>query len=97
MKLTDCYFEKKDWRACQKEVSVFLWLRFGHEIQTYLLTIQYRCKYSKNAGNVTVISNEQEQKICKDRGTIVKGLSKMVRTRKAFGYVYYKHGRSHRS
>jgi hypothetical protein len=23
MKLTDCYFEKKDWRACQKEVRLF--------------------------------------------------------------------------
>jgi hypothetical protein len=22
MKLTDCYYEKKDWRACKKEVSV---------------------------------------------------------------------------
>ena len=21
MKLTDCYYEKKDWRACKKEVS----------------------------------------------------------------------------
>ncbi|KAF3026537.1 hypothetical protein E8E14_013797 [Neopestalotiopsis sp. 37M] len=23
MKMTDCYFEKKDWRACKKEMEVF--------------------------------------------------------------------------
>ena len=22
MKMTDCYYEKKDWRACKKEVSL---------------------------------------------------------------------------
>ncbi|KAI2608035.1 CHCH domain-containing protein [Hypoxylon sp. NC1633] len=22
-KLTDCYFEKKDWRACKKEMEIF--------------------------------------------------------------------------
>jgi len=24
LKLTDCYFEKKDWRACKREVSICL-------------------------------------------------------------------------
>jgi hypothetical protein len=23
-KLTDCYYEKKDWRVCTEEVSIFL-------------------------------------------------------------------------
>ncbi len=67
MKLTDCYFEKKDWRACQKEVfSYSLVVTYFH-----LLTIQHRCRYSKNVGNVTAISSGQKQKIHKDRGTIV--------------------------
>lgn len=67
MKLTDCYFEKKDWRACQKEVfSYSLVVKYFP-----LLTIQHRCRYSKNVGNVTAISSGQKRKIHKDRDTIV--------------------------
>jgi hypothetical protein len=36
MKLTDCYYERKDWRACKKEVSaaVFTFLEVrGHPLE----------------------------------------------------------------
>ncbi|KAI1078771.1 hypothetical protein F5B20DRAFT_581807 [Whalleya microplaca] len=36
MKLTDCYFEKKDWRACKKEMEVFrqCWKRHNNDERT---------------------------------------------------------------
>ncbi|PSN66720.1 hypothetical protein BS50DRAFT_634205 [Corynespora cassiicola Philippines] len=36
MKLTDCYYEKKDWRACKKEMEVFreCWKRHGNDKRT---------------------------------------------------------------
>lgn len=27
MKMTDCYYEKKDWRACAKEASILFYNR----------------------------------------------------------------------
>ncbi|CEJ93976.1 Putative CHCH domain-containing protein [[Torrubiella] hemipterigena] len=35
-KMTDCYFEKKDWRACTKEMQDFkeCWKRQGNEERT---------------------------------------------------------------
>jgi len=60
MKLTDCYFEKKDWRACQKEVIFSLISSSNSNIS---LTISYRCKYSKNAGNAMETFNGPKQKI----------------------------------
>ncbi|KAF2712061.1 hypothetical protein K504DRAFT_400493 [Pleomassaria siparia CBS 279.74] len=36
MKLTDCYYEKKDWRVCKKEMEVFkeCWKRNGNDKRT---------------------------------------------------------------
>ncbi|KAH6647804.1 hypothetical protein BKA67DRAFT_578613 [Truncatella angustata] len=36
MKLTDCYFEKKDWRACAKEMEIFraCWKRNNNNERT---------------------------------------------------------------
>ncbi|KAJ4150368.1 hypothetical protein LMH87_011120 [Akanthomyces muscarius] len=35
-KMTDCYFEKKDWRACTSEMQQFkeCWKRHGNEERT---------------------------------------------------------------
>ncbi|KAH7045289.1 hypothetical protein B0J12DRAFT_742214 [Macrophomina phaseolina] len=35
-KMTDCYFEKKDWRACKKEMEAFreCWKRQGNDQRT---------------------------------------------------------------
>ncbi|KAF2263752.1 hypothetical protein CC78DRAFT_533757 [Lojkania enalia] len=35
-KLTDCYYEKKDWRACKKEMEVFreCWKSHGNDKRT---------------------------------------------------------------
>ncbi|KAF2661206.1 hypothetical protein K491DRAFT_687685 [Lophiostoma macrostomum CBS 122681] len=32
-KLTDCYYEKKDWRACKQEMEIFreCWQRHGND------------------------------------------------------------------
>jgi cytochrome c oxidase assembly factor 4 len=34
--LTDCYYEKKDWRACKKEMEIFrkCWKIHGNEKRT---------------------------------------------------------------
>ncbi|KAF2735053.1 hypothetical protein EJ04DRAFT_512049 [Polyplosphaeria fusca] len=36
MKLTDCYYEKKDWRACKSEMEVFreCWKRHDNDKRT---------------------------------------------------------------
>ncbi|CAJ2505503.1 Uu.00g128970.m01.CDS01 [Anthostomella pinea] len=36
MKLTDCHFEKKDWRACTKEMEVFraCWKKHNNDERT---------------------------------------------------------------
>ncbi|KAI0014874.1 hypothetical protein F4780DRAFT_784700 [Xylariomycetidae sp. FL0641] len=36
MKMTDCYFEKKDWRACKKEMEIFreCWKRNNNDART---------------------------------------------------------------
>ncbi|KAG6101216.1 hypothetical protein E4U14_006903 [Claviceps sp. LM454 group G7] len=36
MKMTDCYFEKKDWRACTAEMEDFkqCWKRHGNDQRT---------------------------------------------------------------
>ncbi|KAK2602014.1 hypothetical protein QQS21_004440 [Conoideocrella luteorostrata] len=36
MKMTDCYFEKKDWRACAVEMEEFkqCWKRHGNDQRT---------------------------------------------------------------
>ncbi|KAF2872072.1 hypothetical protein BDV95DRAFT_606633 [Massariosphaeria phaeospora] len=36
MKLTDCYYERKDWRVCKKEMEVFreCWKRHGNDART---------------------------------------------------------------
>ncbi|KAF2797409.1 hypothetical protein K505DRAFT_322604 [Melanomma pulvis-pyrius CBS 109.77] len=36
MKLTDCYYEKKDWRVCKKEMEIFkeCWKRHGNDKRT---------------------------------------------------------------
>ncbi|KAF2006837.1 hypothetical protein P154DRAFT_421525 [Amniculicola lignicola CBS 123094] len=36
MKLTDCYYEKKDWRACKKEMEIFraCWKKQGNDQRT---------------------------------------------------------------
>jgi cytochrome c oxidase assembly factor 4 len=34
MKLTDCYYEKKDWRACKAEVRFTVQLRDEHHWST---------------------------------------------------------------
>lgn len=35
-KLTDCYYEKKDWRACKTEMETFrqCWQRHGNDKRT---------------------------------------------------------------
>ncbi|KAH7077533.1 hypothetical protein BKA63DRAFT_410948 [Paraphoma chrysanthemicola] len=35
-KLTDCYYEKKDWRACKQEMETFrqCWQRHGNDKRT---------------------------------------------------------------
>ncbi|KAF2280272.1 uncharacterized protein EI97DRAFT_368951 [Westerdykella ornata] len=35
-KLTDCYYEKKDWRACKKQMETFreCWKRHGNDKRT---------------------------------------------------------------
>lgn len=35
-KLTDCYYEKKDWRACKAEMEIFrqCWRRYGNDRRT---------------------------------------------------------------
>ncbi|KAL6711252.1 hypothetical protein ACN47E_005783 [Coniothyrium glycines] len=35
-KLTDCYYEKKDWRACKSEMETFrqCWRRHGNDKRT---------------------------------------------------------------
>ncbi|KAF2016208.1 hypothetical protein BU24DRAFT_422559 [Aaosphaeria arxii CBS 175.79] len=35
-KLTDCYYEKKDWRVCKKEMEIFreCWKRHGNNERT---------------------------------------------------------------
>ncbi|EON67817.1 hypothetical protein W97_07072 [Coniosporium apollinis CBS 100218] len=35
-KMTDCYFEKKDWRACKSEMEAFreCWKRQGNDQRT---------------------------------------------------------------
>ncbi|KAF1920966.1 hypothetical protein BDU57DRAFT_437567 [Ampelomyces quisqualis] len=35
-KLTDCYYEKKDWRACKQEMEFFrqCWQRHGNDKRT---------------------------------------------------------------
>lgn len=35
-KLTDCYYEKKDWRVCKKEMEIFreCWKRQGNDKRT---------------------------------------------------------------
>ncbi|KAA8615485.1 CHCH domain-containing protein [Pyrenophora tritici-repentis] len=35
-KLTDCYYEKKDWRACKQEMEIFrqCWQRHGNDKRT---------------------------------------------------------------
>ncbi|KAF2687259.1 hypothetical protein K458DRAFT_296860 [Lentithecium fluviatile CBS 122367] len=36
MKLTDCYYEKKDWRACKKEMDIFreCWKKHDNDKRT---------------------------------------------------------------
>ncbi|KAF9740156.1 hypothetical protein PMIN06_003777 [Paraphaeosphaeria minitans] len=36
MRLTDCYYEKKDWRLCKKEMEVFraCWKKHGNDKRT---------------------------------------------------------------
>ncbi|KAG8423983.1 hypothetical protein J3458_000824 [Metarhizium acridum] len=36
MKMTDCYFERKDWRACAAEMEEFkqCWKRHGNDERT---------------------------------------------------------------
>ncbi|KAI2636670.1 hypothetical protein GGS21DRAFT_512591 [Xylaria nigripes] len=35
-KLTDCYYEKKDWRACKKEMEIFraCWKKYNNDERT---------------------------------------------------------------
>ncbi|KAL6152103.1 hypothetical protein ACJQWK_04848 [Exserohilum turcicum] len=35
-KLTDCYYDKKDWRACKQEMEIFrqCWERHGNDKRT---------------------------------------------------------------
>ncbi|KAI0846420.1 hypothetical protein F5Y00DRAFT_145419 [Daldinia vernicosa] len=35
-KLTDCYYEKKDWRACKKEMEIFkaCWKKHNNDQRT---------------------------------------------------------------
>ncbi|KAI4860874.1 hypothetical protein F4820DRAFT_91703 [Hypoxylon rubiginosum] len=35
-KLTDCYFDKKDWRACKKEMEIFraCWKKHNNDTRT---------------------------------------------------------------
>ncbi|KAJ4412180.1 hypothetical protein N0V91_000648 [Didymella pomorum] len=35
-KLTDCYYEKKDWRACKAEMEIFrrCWQKHGNDKRT---------------------------------------------------------------
>ncbi|KAI1411451.1 CHCH domain-containing protein [Hypoxylon sp. FL1857] len=35
-KLTDCYYEKKDWRACKKEMEIFraCWKKHNNDERT---------------------------------------------------------------
>ncbi|KAK2786795.1 hypothetical protein FQN53_006092 [Emmonsiellopsis sp. PD_33] len=36
LKMNDCYYEKRDWRACKKEMEVFreCWKRHGNDERT---------------------------------------------------------------
>ena len=69
-KMTDCYFEKKDWRACTSEVSLshlahnfFLQLFFTSflamgESSPDAVLIVTRCSSSKSAGSGTETKSE---------------------------------------
>ena len=51
LKMNDCYYDKKDWRACKKEVSRW----FPNPKRSFrghpMLMSNYRWKFSENAGS----------------------------------------------
>lgn len=61
--MNDCYYDRKDWRACAKEVSIVATLQ-AYSWRT-LMMATIRCKPSKNVGNEKATRKELKPRMYK--------------------------------
>ena len=81
-KLTDCYFDKKDWRQCAQEAS-FIAVLFPLLLMTWLTpelrSAACRWSHSRSAGNGTTTTNGLQPRTldCNDSPALRIGCTKM--------------------
>ena len=66
LRMNDCYYDKKDWRACKKEVSLLnpnLFCVPEVALRWQLLILNGRWNFSGNAGNVKAMNKGQKARM----------------------------------
>lgn len=66
LKMNDCYYEKKDWRACKREVSVWVIAQFGLPQHENIIDRRCRWKRSENAGRGRAMKRGQQARSYED-------------------------------